>query len=49
MPTLPPLKNSKKNKRKRKNSPRWRELVARAYDIKSLGNVGNVSDVLLKF
>ena len=29
--------------------PRWRELVARTYDIKSLGNVGNVSDGLLKF
>ena len=29
--------------------PRWRELVARAYDIKSLDNVGNISDGLLKF
>ena len=29
--------------------PCWRELVARTYDIKSLGNVGNISDGLLKF
>ena len=31
------------------NTPRWRELVARAYYNKSLGNVGNISDGLLKF
>ncbi|EKY09865.1 hypothetical protein HMPREF9075_01314, partial [Capnocytophaga sp. oral taxon 332 str. F0381] len=34
---------------KEKIAPCWRELVARTYDIKSLGNVGNILDGLLKF